>query len=106
MAEPTVLNLADALVPMSETAMMHTTAIRATSNAYSTRLAPPSPGFSRPRSHCSLHARYATILVLSLRVTASQSAHAPAGVTPPRTAGAELSGSCGHPDRPAPRGGC
>ena len=35
-AEPTVLNLVDALVPSIPKAMMHTTAINATSRAYST----------------------------------------------------------------------
>lgn len=40
--EPTLLNLVDALDPTKVTAAMQTIAINATSNAYSTRLAPSS----------------------------------------------------------------
>lgn len=40
---PTVLNLARLLLPLSETVLMHTTAMSATMRAYSTIVAPSSP---------------------------------------------------------------
>src|SRR5262249_36061591 len=48
-AEPTWLNLSEALRPRMVTATMHTTAISATRRAYSTRLAPRSSFTKRAR---------------------------------------------------------
>ena len=49
MEEPTVLNLSLAELPRKVTATMHTTAIRATRRAYSTREAPRSSSAKRAR---------------------------------------------------------
>src|SRR5581483_3965593 len=48
MAEPTLENFFDAFLPSKLTATMHTTAIKATSSAYSTRLAPRLRSIGRP----------------------------------------------------------
>src|SRR2546425_2422559 len=50
MALPTLVSLSDALLPSSCRATMQTTAIRATSRAYSTRLAPRSSRRTRARN--------------------------------------------------------